>query len=65
MPKTSSKSGPNYRWSTGDTIHPLGWSNISGSFAVWNLTDEGGAQLLSAVNLQIAVAALLGATLYL
>ena len=51
MPKKSSKSGPNYRWTAGDTIHPLGWSNVSGQFFVWDLTNGTGTTLMNAVTL--------------
>ena len=63
MPEKSSASGPNYRWEAGDVIHPLGWSNISGNFAVWNLTDDTGTSLMNAVTLQVAAAALVTSAL--
>ena len=50
-PKKSSDSGPNYRWTAGDTIHPLGWSNVSGQFSVWDLTEGTGSTLMNALTL--------------
>ena len=65
MPEKSSKSGPNYRWTANDIIYPVGWSNISGSFSVWDLTNGTGVTLMNAVTLQVAAAVCTVAALYL
>ena len=65
MPEKSSKSGSNYRWTANDTIYPWGWSNISGSFKVWDLTNNTGVELLNAATLQVAAAVCTAAALYL
>ena len=65
MPEKSRKSGPNYRWTGNDIIYPVGWSNISGSFSVWDLTNGTGVMLMNAVTLQVAAAICTVAALHL
>ena len=65
MPEKSSKYGPNYRWTANDIIYPMGWSYISGSFSVFDLTNGTGVTLMNAVTLQVAAAVSTVAALYL
>ena len=51
MPEKSSRYGSNYRWTANDIIYPLGWSLISGSFSVIDITGGEGATLMNAVTL--------------
>ena len=65
MPEKSSRYGSNYRWTANDIINPMGWSNTSGVYSVWNLTNGTGVMLLNAVTLQVAAAVCTVAALYL
>ncbi len=57
QPEKSSDSGSNYRWSAGDSIHPVGWSNISGVMKLFDLTNGTGVTLMSATHFGLQIAA--------
>ena len=57
QPKKSSKKGGNFRWSSGDVILPMGWTNTSGVVKQFDLTNGTGVTLLGATHIRLALTA--------